>query len=514
MNRRLPVRWKASIEPTRPPTGAAGAKGTPLLGSSVSVSPATRGGAVRVVPLLAALLAGGCSTLNAARETFLGGPAPGDAAPARLTGFIGAAVADEPRAALAAREVLALGGTAADAAVALAFTLAVTLPSRASLGAGGACLAYNPSRDGPGAGAPEAILFTPVPGGGAPGADRPAAAPMLPRGMFALHARYGRQPLEGLIAPAEQLARFGAPISRALVRDLSLVAGPLRADPASAAIFAPGGIALTEGSQLVQPDLGATLAQLRTAGVGDLYQGALARRVTEASVIAGGGLTLEAMRAALPRTAAPIVLSEGRDQVAFLPPPADGGLAAAAAFTQLQANPADLTAAQARAEAVAARWRAGGGETQALLASAGGGFLPPLGAGTSFATLDREGNAVVCALSMNNLFGTGRTAPGTGVVLASSPGATPPALLPAALAWNPNVRGFRAAVAGSGQAGGPLGVAAGMLNALRSGEALPVPAPEPGRSNAIACARYLPGEEGDCRWATDPRGAGLAAGSN
>ena len=484
------------------------------MSSSAPVSPPIRGRASRAAPLLAALLIGGCSALNTVRETFLSGQAPEAAAPVRLTGFIGAAVADEPRAALAAREVLALGGSAADAAVTLGFTLAVTLPSRASLGAGGACLAYNPSRDGPGAGAPEAILFLPAPGGGAPGADRPAAVPMLPRGLFALHARYGRQPLEGLIAPAEQLARFGTPASRALVRDLAVVAGPLRADPASAAVFAPGGAPLAEGGQLVQPDLGATLAQIRTAGVGDLYQGALGRRFAEASLPAGGGLTLEALRTALPRTATPLVLPAGRDQVAFLPTPADGGLAAAAAFLQLQANPADLAAAQVRAEAVAARWRVGGGEGEALLASAGGGSLPPLGAGTSFVTLDRDGNAVACALTMNNLFGTGRTAPGLGVVLASSPAAAPPALLPAALAWNANVRGFRAAVAGSGQAGGPLGVAAGMLNALRSGEALPVPAPDPGRSNAVACAGYLPGNEDTCRWATDPRGAGLAAGSN
>jgi len=52
---------------------------------------------------------------------------------------------------------------------------------------------------------------------------------MLARGMFLLHARYGKRPLETLISPAEQIARFGTPVSRALMRDFSLVTGPLLA---------------------------------------------------------------------------------------------------------------------------------------------------------------------------------------------------------------------------------------------------------------------------------------------
>ena len=40
------------------------------------------------------------------------------------------------------------------------------------------------------------------------------------------------------------------------------------------------------------------------------------------------------------------------------------------------------------------------------------------------------------------------------------------------------------------------------------------PVPDPGRANVIECNRLLPSEEGSCGWATDPRGAGLAIGSN
>ncbi|MBV8589522.1 MAG: gamma-glutamyltransferase, partial [Acetobacteraceae bacterium] len=136
--------------------------------------------------------------------------------------------------------MLSRGGDAADAAVAIGFALGVTLPSRAGLGGGGACLAYNPASDSVNKGLPEAVLFLPGATSGA-GGDRPAAIPMVARGLFALHARYGRRPFETLISPAEQLARFGVPASRALVRDFQVVAAPLLQDPSARQVFAPNG---------------------------------------------------------------------------------------------------------------------------------------------------------------------------------------------------------------------------------------------------------------------------------
>ena len=98
----------------------------------------------------------------------------------------------------------------------------------------------------------------------------------------------------------------------------------------------------------------------------------------------------------------------------------------------------------------------------AVLASgASAAALPALPASTSFAVLDRDGNSVACAVTMDNLFGTGRIAPGTGILLGG--GARPDGRR----CWRrrspgtPNVRGFRAAVAGSGQEGAALAVAVG-----------------------------------------------------
>lgn len=446
-----------------------------------------------------------------------GGPGKPPAPARQAAVFIGAVASPEPLAGQVARQVLAEGGDAADAAVALGFALAVTLPSRASLGGGGACIAYNPAPSGPDQGKPKAILFLPAAPAGGPIGDRPAAVPMLARGLFLLHARYGRLPIEQLIGDAQAMARLGVPVSQAFAQDLAVVAGALFTDPAARAVFSgPSGAPLAAGEKMVQADLAATLSELRINGVGDFYDGPLGRKIANAAVEAGSGFTLSDLTRAVPAVATPIVLRAGFTRVAFLPPPADGGLAAAAAFEDLRSNPADVQAAAERAAAVAARWRAVGGDPMALLAakSLPPGTLPPLPASTAFATLDTQGGAVSCALTMNNLFGVGRVAPGTGILLAAAPGSAPAPLLAAAIAWNNNVHAFRAAVAGSGQNGAALAVGAGMANALATKKPMPVPVPEPGRAQAIACSGRLPGDPASCAAATDPRGNGYAFGGS
>jgi gamma-glutamyltranspeptidase/glutathione hydrolase len=469
--------------------------------------------ALLAVSLLVPGLVSGCGTVSNISSNLFGSSGPPEGQPGHVQGFLGGVAADEPHAALIARDVLSQGGNAADAAVALGFALSVTLPSRAALGGGGACVAFASGAKSVNAGVPEAVLFIPPAASSGAGADRPAAVPMLARGLYLLHARYGHLPFESLIVPAEQMARFGTPISRALAQDLAVVGGPLLADPTAAAIFGHGSSPLNEGQPLLQPALASTLAQLRTVGVGDFYQGVLARRIVNTSVAAGGPLTLADLHDALPRLATPISLPYRDDKLAFLPPPADGGLAAAAAFQALQHDPSAFAAAQARADAVVARSRAAGGDPMAVLAAdLPGANLPPLPASTSFVTIDRDGNAVACALTMNNLFGTGRVLADTGLLLAASPAAVPPPELAAAIAWNEPTHAFRAAVAGSGQEAAGTTVALALYNALRSGQAMAAPVPDPGRVNVATCSQYLPNGEASCRWATDPRGAGLAIG--
>ncbi|WP_239478706.1 gamma-glutamyltransferase [Lichenicola cladoniae] len=460
--------------------------------------------------LSASLPLAGCGSVSSVRNLVVGPPSP------YLSGFIGNVVADEPVAALAGRDVLARGGNAADAAVAVGMALSVTLPSRASLGSGGACLAY---RAGSGR-SPEAFLFTPVAGTAPAGQDsRPASVPMTARGLFLMQARYGSVSFDELVKPAARLARSGITVSRALADDVAAVKGPLMGDPNARTIFAPGGKPIAAGDQLSQQDLANSLDRIALAGVGDLYTGVLWQQFTDGAAIAGGGLSRADLRNSVPAQSAALTVDAGPDRVAFLPPPADGGLGAAAAFRAGQSG----DESGSLANGVVAAWRAShpgavnGGdyaaEAQALVdRPSAGGSLGRLPASTSFTVVDRNGGAVACALTMDNLFGTGRIAGDTGIVLAASPARFPKPLLASSIAWNPTSGSFRAAVAGSGQNDAAIAVAAATSRALHGSP--PSPVTETGRVNAIVCARGLPGDQSACTATTDPRGSGLATRSD
>lgn len=364
-------------------------------------------------------------------------------------GFAGAVAADEPQAVLVARDVLATGGSAADAVVAAYFTMSVTLPSAASLGAGGVCLIH----DKAGARA-EALDFTHPTSG--PFAGR--AVPIAPRAMHALHARYGNRPWTQLLGAAESAARLGISASRALARDLSRVGGTLT-DPVLTQIFADKlGNPVAESGRVQQVALAATLSGLRRQPT-QFYVGPQARRIADAYSQAGVPLTAEDMRAILPRFR-PVITVARRNQVAHFPPTAAGAVTAQAwallhvegLYSQARGPraPHVLAEVSRRAFADAGRWFAapGGVPDQAdgfvapdrirrLVAGfnpdrAGG--VPALEAGlasiepadrgsASIVATDVFGLSVACGFTMNGIMGAGRIAPETGIVVAAPPDA-------------------------------------------------------------------------------------------
>ncbi|MFT8418280.1 MAG: gamma-glutamyltransferase [Acetobacter sp.] len=436
-----------------------------------------------------------------------GGPKEQVSQPA-VSGFVGEVAADEPRAALVARDILAKGGNAADAAAALGLALSVSLPSRASLGGGGACLAWRP-----GEAAGQAFVFLPQgPSQPEAGADRPASAPLLARGLFLMQMRYGSVDFADLIVPARNMASHGVPVGGLLAADLAAVQTSLLADDKVRAVFGNStGHALTTDDVLVQTRLSGALERLRIAGVGDLYTGALAQTFVDGAQAAGGGLSRADMRNNVPVAETPLTVHANGVDISFLPPPADGGLGMAASY---------LAGGRGGEHAVAA-WRArqtGRGssvsvaDAQALLNSGGlssGGALPALPASTSFVVTDRQGETVACALSMNNLFGTGRIAGSTGIVLGASPTQRPQPLLAAGIAHQGRDE-FRAAAVASGQNVAADTAAIAMRAALAG--VRPQVTNGNGRANFVSCPGGLPSGAGRCFGWTDPRGSGLAVG--
>ena len=173
---------------------------------------------------------------------------------------------------------------------------------------------------------------------------------------------------------------------------------------------------------------------------------------------------------------------------------------------------------------------------------------------SSFITVDANGNAVACSVTMNNLFGTGRVAPGTGILLASAPGngGRGAQSLGPMMVINENVNEFHFAAAASGGVTAPTAMISVAARYLLGGEKLEVAlaagrihhsgSPDLvyheqsvplaivnglsqrghrtaasgllGRVNAIGCREGLPPKPESCRAAVDPRGSGMAVSAN
>ena len=392
-----------------------------------------------------------------------------------LSDNFGATVSDEPRSALVGRDILSSGGNAIDAVVATYFALAVTYPGDATLGGGGICVAFEGQNE-----KPATIDFRPTlyQSGG-----RAVMIPGSVRGMFALHARFGRLKWEGLLLPAERLARFGNPVSRALATKLNLLPTAAFADRGIGQLFLRNGKPVSEGQVIQQLELSATLAQIRLRGAGDFYTGELAK-----AVITGLGeaeelnVPVSAIRDYRPKWSDPEIVNVGKDQL-LLPP---GPLGAA----------------------VLALWKSGesGWPDQDWSPDSVG-----------FAAIDIEGGAAACVVSANGTLGAGRLIGSTGILMAAPPRKGAFAGAPMVLINKP-LLDARGTATG---AGGSEALMRTVLIARRvfSGDVAPAAAyrgagPKgSARVNVISCPNGARGEPGLCNFAVDPSGHGLAAGA-
>ncbi|PPR09499.1 MAG: Gamma-glutamyltranspeptidase [Alphaproteobacteria bacterium MarineAlpha11_Bin1] len=408
--------------------------------------------------------------------SLISGACGGGGPPAGQVGFVtsgfGGVVSDEPKSALIGRDILSSGGNAVDAAVATYFALSVTYPGAASLGGGGMCMIFGGRQD-----VVEAIDFR------AQLFEKDGKTIMVPgavRGMFALHARYGKLKWESLILPAEQLARFGNPISRAFAR--RLVAVPLRllTDPAIRRLFVSSGKIVGEGYNLKQFELSSSLSRIRLRGPGDFYSGEFAKQLAQGlGAAAGTDIPLSVLREYRPRWLKTQKFNLGRDEL-HLPANRWGDLAAAI-------------------------WRGSGSmidrDYQADQESAG------------FITVDREGGGTACVVSTNGIFGAGSMIGPSGILMAAPLASGSFSGVPM-LFLNRALKDTRGAISGSG---GRDGAERAMSTARRIFDARVLPKTlfgpikdTNGRANVIYCPEGARENTDSCIFSADPAGHGLA----
>jgi gamma-glutamyltranspeptidase / glutathione hydrolase len=458
----------------------------------------------------AVLLLGGC-----------GREAPPIGQVGAISGFIGGVATDEPNATVVALDVLSAGGNAVDAAVAAFFALTVTYPVGAGLGGGGTCVAYDAKSN-----EAQTVEFLDA----RPAAEGPYAVPGAVRGMATLHARYGRLPWSALVAPAEKLARFGHPMSRALATQLAAADQAGLLPPAIRALFQrPDGSLEGEGDKVELLALAGSLGSIRAQGAGALYGGSVGHGLVEAAKAVGANIGMDDLRAYRAVLRGTRTLDFGSEQAhVALPPPAGGDvlyrLLESLRSRPVRDDPSRLLAATAKAyDGVAVK------------------DASPLSGDAAVVAGDREGGAVACVFTMGKPFGAGVVAKSVGVPLAPVAGREDAFLAPLLLA-NHNVNQGYMAVAASGGWAAPIATALVGLALAEDGDELTAAMAAPravrlspdgpvhheagwrgggqsmppeqalGRVQALWCPAGLLRGPKDCRFATDRRGFGLAGG--
>jgi gamma-glutamyltranspeptidase / glutathione hydrolase len=319
-----------------------------------------------------------------------------------VEGAIGGAASDEPRATLVAQDVLSAGGTAADAATALYFTLSVTYPIAGSLGGGGECLVYDNKSN-----KIENLKF-PI---GAPKQGGDIGVPGNIRGMAALHARYGRLPWGQLLSPAEKFANFGENISRAQHVAMSTAGSKVRLDSLLSELYkTENGGYKAEGTRIQQIKLSSILTTLRSNGGAFFYGGALSRAFVDEANAAGGKLQTSDLVYYRPQWVPAKTFEAGINTVGVVSG-VQGDLYEEM-WTKLFVPPS-LIGAQNSVSAKQLR------DASASSFQKYTGYNPfGTGGTTSFVTSDRLGNAVSCTIGLGKPFGSGRMGRISGIVLA------------------------------------------------------------------------------------------------
>lgn len=305
-------------------------------------------------PAQAALPAGRLSGSAAgwlALLAFLAAPCARAADPLAVTGATAAAptapvgakhgmvVTAQSLASKVGAQILSDGGNAVDAAVAVAYALAVVYPAAGNIGGGGFMTLMQPNghavfidfRERAPLAATE-TMFQDGQGRVVEGMSRhgwkSVGVPGTVAGMETVLRDYGSLSRARVMAPAIALARDGFVLEANDAALLHTSTDGFKADPAASRIFLrPDGTPWQAGDRLVQADLARTLEAISAHGASAFYAGPVARAIVDASGKGGGILALRDFTAYRVRKLKPLACNYRGLHVDTAPPPSGGGVA-------------------------------------------------------------------------------------------------------------------------------------------------------------------------------------------
>ncbi|MDQ2093575.1 gamma-glutamyltransferase [Rhodalgimonas zhirmunskyi] len=248
-----------------------------------------------------------------------------------------------PLAAQAGARILAEGGTAADAMVAVQAVLGLVEPQSSGLGGGAFLLWYDAETgevttlDGretaPLATRPTLFLDSlgqPMGFFDAVVGARSVGTPGTPALMLAAHGRWGDAKWAGLFDDAIRLSEEGFAVSPRLAGLVAADAKRLSRDASTRSYFLPGGFPLREGQILRNPEYAETLRTMAGQGVGQFYTGRIARdiveKVTSDTANPGGLREIDFALYRVRERAVACALYRGYD-ICGMGPPSSGGIA-------------------------------------------------------------------------------------------------------------------------------------------------------------------------------------------
>lgn len=376
-----------------------------------------------------------------------------------------AVVSAHPLATQAGQKILAAGGNAFDAAVAVTAALGVVEPYSSGLGGGGFWLLHR-ARDGldvmidgreraPLAAHRDMYLDDNGQVIESLSIDGPLAAgiPGTPAALVYLAEHYGRLPLEETLAPAIKLAEGGFLASSYYRKQAKFRLKTLRRYDATAQIFLHNGEIPAPGALIRQPDLAATLRSIAKHGRDGFYQGLLAKRLVDGVRAAGGIWQLKDLARYRIKERKPLQGRYRGMHIVTAAPPSSGGVVLIEALNVLSGYALDEVDTAIRdhliVEALRRAYRdraeylgdpdfvdmplrmlmdsmyaAGLRASIRLDRATPSQLLPRIAeyraegqSTTHFSILDTDGNRVAATVTINYLFGSAFVAPGTGVLL-------------------------------------------------------------------------------------------------